>query len=67
MENNFIIDFVKILFMFICFDYVDEKIKDYIKNKVFYFFINVKDKEEYSVELINESIVNKLDFIIFFD
>ncbi|AQS44109.1 hypothetical protein LSG23_08935 [Bacillus velezensis] len=45
-------------------DHVDEKIKDYIKNKVPHFFINAKDKEEHSVELINESTVNKLDSII---
>ncbi|QZY39834.1 hypothetical protein K4A81_11340 [Bacillus velezensis] len=44
--------------------HVDEKIKDYIKNKVPHFFINAKDKEEHSVELINESTVNKLDSII---
>ncbi|MBF8216446.1 hypothetical protein I1A19_22190 [Bacillus subtilis] len=45
-------------------DHVDEKIKDYIKNKVPHFFINAKDKEEHSVESINESTVNKLDSII---
>lgn len=45
-------------------EHVDEKIKDYIKNKVPHFFINVKDKEEHSVESINESTVNKLDSII---
>ncbi len=45
-------------------EHVDEKIKDYIKNKVPHFFINAKDKEEHSVELINESTVNKLDSII---
>ncbi|PRR94597.1 hypothetical protein [Bacillus atrophaeus] len=45
-------------------DHVDEIIKDYIRNKVPHFFINVKDKEEHSVELINESTVNKLDSII---
>lgn len=45
-------------------DHVDEQIKDYIKNKVPHFFINAKDKEEHSVESINESTVNKLDSII---
>lgn len=45
-------------------EHVDQKIKDYIKNKVPHFFINAKDKEEHSVELINESTVNKLDSII---
>lgn len=29
-----------------------------------HFFINAKDKEEHSVESINESTVNKLDSII---
>ncbi|MED3230828.1 MULTISPECIES: hypothetical protein [Bacillus] len=64
MENNFTIDFAKTLFMPTRPDHVDEKIKDYIKNKVPHFFINAKDKEEHSVELINESTVNKLDCII---
>ncbi|WP_407632915.1 hypothetical protein [Bacillus velezensis] len=64
MENNFTIDFAKTLFMPTRPDHVDEKIKVYIKNKVPYFFINAKDKEEHSVELINESTVNKLDSII---
>ncbi|MEC0403208.1 hypothetical protein [Bacillus velezensis] len=64
MENNFTIDFAKTLFMPTRPDHVDEKIKDYIKNKVPHFFINAKDKEEHSVELINESTVNKLDSII---
>lgn len=56
--------FAKTLFMPIRPDHVDEKIKDYIKNKVPHFFINAKDKEEHSVESINESTVNKLDSII---
>lgn len=64
MENNFTIDFAKTLFMPTRPDHVDEKIKDYIKNKVPHFFINAKDKEEHSVESINESTVNKLDSII---
>ncbi len=34
MENNFTIDFAKTLFMPTRPDHVDEKIKDYIKNKV---------------------------------
>ncbi|MGG1363637.1 hypothetical protein ABE287_18620 [Bacillus velezensis] len=64
MENNFTIDFAKTLFMPTRPDHVDEKIKDYIKNKVPFFFINAKDKEEHSVELITESTVNKLDSVI---
>ncbi|MED1123334.1 hypothetical protein [Bacillus atrophaeus] len=64
MENNFTIDFAKTLFMPTRPDHVDEKIKDYIKNKVPHFFINAKDKEEHSVEQINESTVNKLGSII---
>lgn len=64
MENNFTIDFAKTLFMPTRPDHVNEKIKDYIKNKVPHFFINAKDKEEHSVESINESTVNKLDSII---
>ncbi|MEC2237542.1 hypothetical protein P9G78_22900, partial [Bacillus subtilis] len=56
--------FAKTLFMPTRPDHVDEQIKDYIKNKVPHFFINAKDKEKHSVELLNESTVNKLDSII---
>ncbi len=64
MENNFTIDFAKTLFMPTRPDHVDGKIKDYIKNKVPYFFIKAKDKEDHSVEPVNESTVNKLDSLI---
>ncbi|CAI6268704.1 DNA-directed RNA polymerase YonO [Bacillus subtilis] len=64
MENNFTIDFAKTLFMPTRPEHVDEKIKDYIKNKVPHFFINAKDKDDHCVEPINDSTVNKLDSII---
>ncbi|WP_181279881.1 hypothetical protein [Bacillus atrophaeus] len=45
-------------------DHVDEKIRGYIKDKVPYFFINAKDKDETNVETLNKSTVNKLENII---
>ncbi|KIN36523.1 hypothetical protein B4068_2122 [Bacillus subtilis] len=56
--------FAKTLFMPTRPDHVDEQIKDYIKNKVPYFFINAKDKEENNVEKLNNSTVNRLEQII---
>ncbi|MGN7324818.1 RNA dependent RNA polymerase [Bacillus altitudinis] len=63
-ENNFAIDYAKTLFMPTRPDNVDEQIKNYIKDKVPFFFIHAKDKEHTSVQPINESTVNKLDSII---
>ncbi|KYD05302.1 hypothetical protein [Bacillus atrophaeus] len=64
MENNFTIDFAKTLFMPTRPQHVDETIKNYIKDKVPYFFINAKDKEENNVEKLNDSTVNRLETII---
>ncbi|MEH7790434.1 hypothetical protein V7358_13685 [Bacillus pumilus] len=63
-ENNFAIDYAKTLFMPTRPDNVDDQIKNYIKDKVPFFFIHAKDKEHSSVQPINESTVNKLDSII---
>lgn len=63
-ENNYIIDFAKTLYMPKRPDWVDEKIKGYIKSKVPYFFIEAKDKEKDKVAPINNSTVNKLRRII---
>ncbi|WP_257984986.1 hypothetical protein [Bacillus sp. T33-2] len=63
-ENNYIIDYAKSLYMPIRPDWVDEKIKGYIKSKVPNFFIEAKDKEKHQVEPINDSTVNRLRKII---
>ncbi|MDR0123154.1 hypothetical protein RFW13_17145 [Bacillus pumilus] len=63
-ENNFAIDYAKTLFMPTRPENVDEQIKNYIKDKVPFFFVHAKDKEHTSVQPINESTVNKLDSII---
>ncbi|MEK4907352.1 hypothetical protein [Niallia sp. FSL M8-0099] len=64
MENNFTIDFAKTLFMPARPDNVKEQISSYIKNKVPYFFVHAKDKDIKNVEPINDSVVNKLEYII---
>ena len=63
-ENNFAIDYAKTLFMPTRPDNVDKQIKNYIKDKVPFFFVYAKDKDISSVQPINESTVNKLDDII---
>lgn len=63
-ENNYIIDFAKTLYMPKRPDWVDKKIKAYIKSKVPYFFMEAKDKEKKNVEPINKSTVNRLRKII---
>lgn len=64
MENNFTIDFAKTLFMPTRPKHVDEKISDYIKDKVPHFFVYAKDKKKKNVVKINHSTVNKLNRII---
>lgn len=63
-ENNFAIDYAKTLFMPTRPDSVDNQIKNYIKDKVPFFFVHAKDKDIPSVQPINESTVNKLEDII---
>lgn len=63
-ENNYIIDFAKSLYMPTRPDWVDEIIKQYIKSKVPYFFMEAKDKEKKNVEPVNGSTVNRLRKII---
>lgn len=63
-ENNYIIDFAKTLHMPKRPEHVDKIIKEYIKSKVPYFFIEAKDKEKRQVEPINNSTVNRLRRII---
>lgn len=63
-ENNYIIDFAKSLYMPTRPEWVDKIIKEYIKSKVPYFFIEAKDKEKKNVESLNGSTVNRLRKII---
>jgi hypothetical protein len=62
MENNFTIDYAKTLYMPKRPHHVNEIISKYIKARVPHFFIYAKDKE--NVEGLNDSVVNKLEYII---
>lgn len=64
MENNAIIDFAKTLWMPTRSEAVNEKIKEYTKMKVPYFFQYAKDKDKDKVEKINDSTINRLTKII---
>jgi hypothetical protein len=64
MENNFTIDFAKTLYMPTRPEHVNKIISQYIKAKVPHFFIYAKDKEEKNVENLNDSIVNKLEYVV---
>jgi hypothetical protein len=64
MENNFVIDYAKTLYMPKRPDHVNKIISSYIKAKVPHFFIYAKDKEIKNVELLNDSTVNKFENII---
>ncbi|MCA1025690.1 hypothetical protein LCM23_06270 [Cytobacillus kochii] len=63
-ENNYIIDFAKTLYMPKRPEKVDKVIKEYIKSKVPFFFIEAKGKERKNVEPINDSTINKLRKVI---
>lgn len=63
-ENNYIIDFAKTLYMPTRPEEVDKRIKEYIKSKVPYFFMEAKDKDSHKVEPLNNSTVNRLRKII---
>ena len=64
MENNFIIDYAKTLFMPTRPNHINKRIREYTKGKTPHFFIDAKNKEEHKVEPINDSPVNKLNYII---
>jgi hypothetical protein len=64
MENNFVIDYAKTLFMPKRPDHVNKIISSYIKAKVPHFFVYAKDKELNNVEELNDSTVNKFEDII---
>jgi hypothetical protein len=64
MENNFTIDFAKTLYMPTRPQHVNEIISKYIKARVPHFFIYAKDKEKNKVNDLNDSVVNKLEYLI---
>lgn len=63
-ENNYIIDYAKTLYMPKRPKEVEERIKESIKGKVPYFFIEAKNKEKDNVSDITKSTVNRLRKII---
>jgi hypothetical protein len=63
-ENNYVIDFAKTLYMPTRPESVDTRIKEYIKSKLPYFFMEAKEKESHKVEPLNSSTVNRLREII---
>jgi hypothetical protein len=64
MENNFVIDYAKTLYMPKRPDHVNKIISSYIKAKVPHFFVYAKDKDINNVESLNDSTVNKFENII---
>lgn len=64
MENNFTIDYAKTLFMPVRPKSVKKEINKYIRGKVPHFFIYAKDKDDARVEMLNDSVVNRLENII---
>ena len=64
MENNFVIDRAKTLYMPERPKFVKELVTHYTKGNVPHFFKYAKDKEDWQVSKINDSFVNKLNHII---
>ena len=64
MENNFVIDRAKTLYMPERPKFVKELVTSFTKANVPHFFKYAKDKEEHQVAQINNSFVNKLNHII---
>ena len=64
MENNFTIDYAKTLYKPVRPKSKKNMITDYTKLKTPHFFIYAKDKEKDKVELVNNSVVNRLEKII---
>jgi hypothetical protein len=62
--NNFVIDYAKTLFLPNYPDHVKQIIHKYTKSKLPHFFIYAKDKDEKQVEEVNDSVVNRLEYII---
>ena len=64
MENNFVIDRAKTLYMPERPKFVKELVTSFTKENVPHFFKFAKDKEEHQVSKLNNSFVNKLNKII---
>ena len=64
MENNFVIDRAKTLYMPERPQFVKELVTKFTKTNVPHFFKYAKDKDEWQVSEINNSFVNKLNSII---
>jgi len=64
MENNFVIDMAKTLYMPKRPKRISGLIKSYTKLNLPHFFKYAKNKEDYQVDKPNSSTVNKLDYII---
>lgn len=64
MENNFKIDFAKTLYIPQRQKDIQKKIIKFTKNSVPHFFKYAKDKDECQVDKINQSFVNKLEYLI---
>lgn len=60
METNFTIDYAKTLFKPTRPSEINSIISSYTRNKVPYFFIYAKDKEERCVEPTNDSMMNRI-------
>ena len=64
MENNFVIDYAKTLYKPKRPKDKQQLITSYTKSKVPHFFVYAKDKEVKKVDVINKSVVNRLEKII---
>lgn len=60
MENNFVIDYAKTLYKPVRPKEVDKVIKKYTKGKLPTFFRYAKDKQDYQIEPINDSVMNRI-------
>lgn len=64
LYNNYLIDFAKTLYKPDIPLHIRNRIKEYSKTKVPYFFTYAKNKEIHQVEKINNSTINRLEKII---
>ena len=64
MENNFVIDYAKTLYQPTRLKEIDNIIKSYTKSNVPHFFIFAKDKENFQVEPLNNSTMNRISSAI---
>ena len=64
MENNFIIDYAKTLYKPERPQHIKTEISKHIRSNLPHFFKYAKDKTEEQIEIVNNSVVNRLDRII---